>query len=170
MRYLTRSVWWLSVFIVVSGCGAFRHLTWPAHVSGVEGFETNSQKGLFSAIDYFNQNAGAQLVDPQSSNEGFPIYFVEVESSPESPRRAGLAIVEDDRCTIELVRELFDDIHRDTIVPVVAHELGHCAGLGHDPTKGEIMYESAGPLSTYTKNAITRFMDSVKAHLILNTR
>jgi hypothetical protein len=166
MRYL----WLVAVVVVVSACGNNRPQTgpWPAAVVSTEHFSAAESQTLITALDEMNIAVHRTIVQPDSATSGYPITIVLRGPWDEAPDRAGYATVESDKCTIELSNVIFAEGKKDYIKPVVWHEMGHCAGLQHDPTQGEIMYKASNRLSDYTQASISRFyvnvLSSIAAH------
>jgi len=152
------------VVVLVVGCGKNRPApgTWPARVIGHEGFSEEQWASIKGAVDYLNTGAGKKLVYQEGETGGdYPITFKFVENSADHSSRAGLAIFDDESCTIEVSSVVFLTANADTLVPVINHELGHCAGLEHDPQAGQVMYRSATTLKAYTPDSLGRFFNEV---------
>jgi len=157
---------WLSLIVVVLvvGCGKNRPApgTWPAQIVSHDGFSEAQWKEIRSAVDYLNTGAGKTVVFQEDQTGGnYPIHFRFVDNSGDHATRAGLAIYDDETCTIEVSSIVFLTSNRDTLVPVINHELGHCAGLDHDPKLGEVMYRSATNFKSYTPDSFQRFFQTV---------
>ncbi len=166
MRYL----WLLVVVVVVSGCGNNRPSPgqWPAAVVSVENFSPDQTATLNAALKEMNIHVHRTIVQPEGTTAGYPIRIKLREPWPEAPDRAGYATVESDRCTIELSNVIYKNADTDYIKPVVWHEMGHCAGLQHVATQGEIMYPSSNKLAAYTQDQISRFYSEVLSSIGTN--
>ena len=158
-----RNLWIVAVVLVVVGCGKNRPAegVWPAKLAGTENFSEDQWKSVLNAVTYLNEGAGKLIVDPNAPEDNYPIYFRLVAPTDATKQRAGLATVESDRCTIEISNVVYEPTHKEVLIPVVTHEIGHCAGLGHDPASGEIMYKTTGDMKIYSESALDRFFSSV---------
>ena len=153
-----RHVTWLLFGILLAGCGkkGHEHLPWPASVN-LNGISESDAALIRNAFTQMNDEGGKMIVQETSERGKYPIAFQIVEF-PKSETQAGLATIEDTRCTIQLARHLFTDPSMSSyLVPVVWHELGHCAGLKHNPIRGEIMFASTVPFERYSPKEIARF-------------
>lgn len=161
MRYS----WLVLVCVLFVGCGKNRPApgAWPATVVSQSNFSEEQWKDVTNAIEFLNEGANSNLVSLDTSAEGYPIHFKLVPISTENRKRAGYAIVSSDECTIELTETIFRSNNKDLIIPVVDHELGHCAGLDHTSGEGDIMSPTAVKLNEYSSEAIDRFFTSIRA-------
>lgn len=163
MRY----AWLFIVCALVVGCGKNRPAPgmWPAYVAGHEGFSDQQWKEVREGIDFLNKGCAEDLIHPDGTASGYPIIFRLVEAEENKKRRAGLAIVEEERCTIEISKVVFSDQHSRVRISVVIHELGHCAGLDHETDAGAVMYRTTANLDSYTPTALDHFFHSVRQNL-----
>lgn len=158
---------WLIVFFVIIGCGKNRHyLQWPAKLSGLEGFSDSQREHVLAAISELNLKIQRTIVTPQglqtqdSSDSGSPIYIRFEENIPERTNViAGRATVDGEKCVVQISSVVADNTA--LLVPVLWHELGHCAGLEHDPTQGEIMYKTTYSMKNYNEASLSRFFANV---------
>ena len=95
------------------------------------------------------------------SNKGFPLHFKFVDTDNSNKIHAAYTTLSDADCTTEFYSQLFNSSNSGLVDLVVRHELGHCAGLNHDPNPGQIMYAVASPFSTYSLTANERFFTEV---------
>ncbi len=161
---------WVSLVVVVLvvGCGKNRPMpgTWPAQITSHTGFTDEQWNKIQGAVDYMNTGAGKKLIYDEGEQGGiYPIYFKLVENGTDHATRAGLAIFDSETCTIEVSTLVFMAGNQDTLIPVINHELGHCAGLEHDPQVGQIMYQSATNLKAYTRDAFSKFFTRVEQNI-----
>lgn len=146
------------------GCGKKSHyLQWPATLGGMEGFSESQKTHVLDAISELNGKIRRTFVSPtglQSSNQGSPIYIKFEENIPERTNViAGRATVDGEKCVIQISSVVASN--PDLLEPVLWHELGHCAGLDHDPKEGEIMYKTTRSMKSYDEGAQSRFFTNV---------
>ena len=155
---------WLIVSFMIIGCGKNRHsyLQWPATLGGLEGFSESQRQAVLAAIVEINLKSEHTLIEApelktqSTSNSGSPIFFRFTADIPEQTKViAGRATVDSDRCDVQISSAVIDN--NALLVPVIFHELGHCAGLDHNPNKGEIMYAITYSMKTYYQAAFSRF-------------
>ncbi len=153
----------LSVMWLVTGCGNYRQFNkpWPATVSGMNGFSDEQKSTVRAALLEMNTDAKSSIIDVDGSKDHFPITIKLREPWPEAPTRAGYATMDSDGCLVEISTDVFRDSKEDYIRPVIWHELGHCAGLQHDPAEGEVMYKVSEPIKYYSASAFTRFWGTI---------
>lgn len=90
-------------------------------------------------------------------NEGFPFRVVEAGEG-----QATLVVVDYHPCDEDGCATLFPDgtcliqIHEDCVNEwwLVAHELGHCMGLGHSEDAGSIMFKDTNPNQKITPEIV----------------
>lgn len=154
----------LIVTLFSLGCAreAASRLPWPAQVVSIEGFSAAGTEQVLAAIKNMNQKMGKEAVS-QSEGEGFKIQIRMVTPNEGTKTRAGFATVYSDLCEVEISSALFESGSPDYLEPVVWHELGHCAGLSHDPSPGEVMYKTTAPNGSYSSDSLMKFFDAVKA-------
>lgn len=119
---------------------------------------------VVEAIADLNLKIQRTVVMPEelqsSEAGGSPIYIRFAQTIPEQTSAiAGRATVEGDKCVVQISSIVAND--DSLLVPVLWHELGHCAGLSHDPTKGEVMYKVTYSMREYDKPAFDRFFTHV---------
>lgn len=155
---------WLIVAFVVVGCGKFRQpsLDWPATVVAVENFSSQEEGIVLDAIDGLNTKAGRAILT--DSPGGSPITIRWSKNIPQMANRgevhvAGRATITSDDCTIEISSIVTHSSEK--LIPVLWHEVGHCAGLVHDVADGEIMSTFTSPLDHYSPEALGRFFQSI---------
>jgi hypothetical protein len=161
----------LFVVLLVSGCGeiGLTHGPWPASIISIQNMTDAQKTAVIEAIHEMNTHANMQMIiDSESSTNGptdgvisYPITISLVPVSTSDPNRAGYATVQSDRCDVQLSAELFAPDRQGFVKPVVWHELGHCAGLLHVATQGEIMYPTSASMEQYTADAIQRFFKNI---------
>lgn len=162
--------YFVAVVFLVIGCGKNgpSEKSWPARISGHENFTEKEWAQVTEAIDYLNRGAGQILVSDDSNQNGLPIFFRKVQAPKENRRRAGLAIISSEDCTIELSDMIFKGLTTEYVTPVVDHEIGHCAGLEHTSSEKDIMSATTLRLNEYPPSAITFFFSSFKSILGFN--
>lgn len=163
MRY----TWLFIVCALVVGCGKNRPIPggWPAYIAGHEGFSEEQWSEVLAGVAYLNNGCKDELVHPEGSGSGYPLHFKLVETEEDKKRRAGLAIVEEEQCTIEISKVVFSEQHARVRIPVIIHELGHCAGLDHETDSGAVMYRTTAALDSYSAGALDHFFHTVRQSL-----
>jgi hypothetical protein len=148
----------LIICILLAGCGKKGpRLPWPASIH-LTGFADSESEAIRKSFSDLNEKSGKTVVEESGHADRYPIRFEIVDFPKDKKTQAGLAIIEDETCTIQLSRSLFtDSAHPTYLMPVVWHELGHCAGLLHNPSAGEIMFSSTVPFENYSEEEIKRF-------------
>ena len=166
-RMLMRKLLWLAAAVVLTSCGrnGSLRLSWPTTIGGLEGFSDTQREAVMGAISQLNVKIKRTMVSPaglqtQESEEGSPIYFRFAENIPEQKKViAGRATVDGEKCVIQISSVVANN--NELLVPVIWHELGHCAGLDHDPKSGEVMYSSTVSMKNYNEATLGRFFDRV---------
>lgn len=163
-----RKLFWLAILVVLTSCGknGAPRLSWPATLGGMEGFSDTQRESVKSAISQLNLKIKRTMVSPaglqtqNGSSEGSPIYFRFADSIPEQKNViAGRATVDGEKCIVQISSVVADN--NELLVPVIWHELGHCAGLDHDPKAGEVMYASTVSMKNYDQATLGRFFTHV---------
>jgi len=160
-----RKLVWIAALFLFIGCGKKGHsyLTWPTTLGSMEGFSDSQKEHLLDAISALNGKMSRTVVSPtalQSSDAGSPIYIKFADSIPERTNViAGRATVDDEKCVIQISSVVADNY--ELLEPVLWHELGHCAGLDHDPLEGEIMYKTTRAMKNYDEAKQSRFFAKV---------
>lgn len=162
-----RKWYFAAVAFLVISCGKNGPLEkpWPAFVAGHQNFSDSDWEQVVNALNYLNRGTSQTLVSLEPLADGFPIHFKKVPAPQENRKRAGLAIVSSVECVVELSDNIFQSLFRDYVIPVVDHEIGHCAGLDHTDTTGDIMSPSTRRLSEYSADSLQFFFSSVKIKL-----
>lgn len=157
------SVGALGVMLVVTGCGNYRQFNkpWPATVSGMQGFSDSQQTQIRAALEEVNTDAKKRVIEVDGAADRFPVTIQLRNPWPEAPTRAGYATMDPNGCVIEISTDVMRKGKEDYLRPVLWHELGHCAGLQHDPKEGEVMYKVSEPFSYYSSDAFTRFWGTI---------
>lgn len=127
----------------------------------MEGFSTDEESKVHTVIGTLNEQSGEELI-LESNTKGFPITIKKVDGTTWPKSRAGYAILTDSSCTVELSKQIFINERADYIESVLWHELGHCSGLAHDSGNGEIMSATTAPFSSYSSEAVSRFLLEIK--------
>ncbi len=168
MRRFFKKMSRLIVFFMIIGCGKNRHsyLQWPATLGGLEGFSESQRKAVLAALVEINLKSQHTLIEApelntqSTSNSGSPIFFRFTADIPEQTKViAGRATVDGDKCDVQISSAVIDN--NTLLVPVLWHELGHCAGLDHNSNKGEIMYATTYSMKTYDEASLSRFFAAV---------
>lgn len=145
--------------ILLVGCAKNR--PWPAALVAVNGFTADQKDQVLTALSDLNSRIGHPVVavqtDPNSPNYPITIVYGTPQNTSPSSNLAGEATVSDENCLINISPKVFDPEYKDTLEPVVWHELGHCAGLVHVPTTGQIMYPTTSNFESYQPTALTNF-------------
>lgn len=167
-----RNVILLFFCILLVACGKER--PWPAEVSPCESCSKEEVSELSSSLSELNEKSGASLISmPESSSKSYftiTVTFVDastLQSGDSKNTRAGLATVYSDHCDVQLSKDLHKAENAQYFKAVLWHEMGHCAGLAHDPQEEELMSAITKRFSAYSEEAITRFINKFKqsAHL-----
>ncbi len=137
--------------------GSWQPGAWPAGLVSLDGFTADEKNEVLNALDKMNAESGKTIIHLSDVGTGYPIYLEKIAPDPENKSRAGLALAGEDRRSVQISDILFTSGHRRKLFPVIAHELGHCAGLSHDPVFGEVMYRSSESLNAYKPEAFHRF-------------
>jgi hypothetical protein len=146
---------WVFVLVLFSGCANNRP-GWPASVPSFSSFTDDQKTSVLKSLNQFNQDIG-EVVVSLTSTDGFPVYYQFTPTDDSNNTMAGLTTLTSDKCTTQLFSKLFEPANAGYVDLVVRHELGHCTGLGHVATHGEIMFAVAAPFSTFTTAADDRF-------------
>lgn len=133
---------------------------WPARIVSVDAGDSASEDLVRQDMKDLETEAKRTLFvdgEPSGSKPVLQITIRRVPDWTDAPRRAGYATMEGDSCLVELAERLFTThaVYRKT---VVWHELGHCAGLNHDPDEGEVMSATTSAFSSYDAATLERFI------------
>jgi len=152
-------------FLLV-GCGTQR-AAWPAHVVSLDGFTEAEAQEVRASIDKLNAQADKPLIEisGEASQNAYLIHIDRHEPWPDDPMTAGLTTREDDLCSVSLSTELFKSDREGYVDSVVWHELGHCAGLTHNPKQGTMMFATAKLFTTFTNEALKSFIQDMRNSL-----
>lgn len=155
-------MWWLLLIVLVGTACSKKGLPGgPGAVVAYENFSEDQRKLLVNTIADLNASAGSTIVETSANGTSFPITIALVDPPKESPNRAGYAILDGEKCTVQLSRPVFSPNRADYVKSVLWHELGHCFGLTHDPQEGQVMYYSAEPFASYKSDSLKRFYSEV---------
>lgn len=125
------------------------------------GFSDSQQTQIRTALEEMNTDAKKRVIEVNGAHDHFPVTITLRDPWPEAPSRAGYATMTPDGCLVEISTDVMRRGKEDYIRPVLWHELGHCAGLQHDPKEGEVMYKISEPFDTYSSDAFTRFWGTI---------
>lgn len=162
LRVFTFALW----LIFVTACADHTPIQWPAKVTSWGNLKDSDVQRIQASIHEVETRSGQTWL-AHDSNHHFEIEFSGVDFSPEYPNRAGFASTDWSTCKVELSPRLFDSGTDALLTTVVAHELGHCVGLTHAPTDGEIMSPAALPETMYTEDAWARFFSLFQSSITL---
>jgi len=154
----------LTVVFLVVGCGKVQP-AWqgkPASVASMEGFSETEKTRILDAIASFNEHIGKTAIETTFTEGTAPVFMQKVQAPAENPLRAGYAILESDQCTIQFSTMLFTKERESYLEPVVWHEFGHCAGLEHTATQGDIMSPESERMNQYPTAAIENFFSTIR--------
>ena len=150
--------------LLAASCGKLRQEEWPAHLVEFKGFSADQQQQLTSFATELNSRTQRTVLDTNSNaDKGYPIYLELVDPPSTEPQRAGYAIREPERCTIQLSRFLFTPEKEDFRKSVFLHEVGHCGGLEHVSDKADLMYSKTAKWSSYDASHLTIFFNKIIA-------
>lgn len=163
MRLLWSVTKWVFLAAVLSGCGA-KPPSWPAKMVAMNHFDDANSKVVLESLRRLNarDDKALILIDGEDSPNALPLTLEQHDPWPNEPLTAGITYREDRTCRIALSTELFKQIREDYVDSVIWHEVGHCAGLKHDPKDGSIMYATARPFRLFKESAIQDFFGEVR--------
>lgn len=153
----------LIVSVLLVACGKHEEKApWPGHIKAISGFSEEEAVKIRSAVTALNDKAGEVLVSEENNNANFTIEIRKVSATTWPATRAGFATVNSAECQVEISDMLFTTQKAEFLYPVVWHELGHCSGLPHTKSEGDIMSPSTSVLAAYPATLIGKFIESVK--------
>ncbi len=154
------------VALTVVGCGTQR-TEWPAYVTSLDGFSEEELQEVRMSIDKLNAESDRPLVilDGEPAQTSYLIHIERSNPWPNEPLTAGITMRDDDLCSVALSTELFKSERANYVDSVVWHELGHCAGLTHNPTEGSMMFATAKPFTFFSSDALRSFIQDVEKSL-----
>jgi hypothetical protein len=149
----------ICVVVLLAACGkkGQEDHPWPASVSLSSLSETQRVK-VRETIAKLNTSLGEEALREDDPELPYQISISAVEAPDGDSRKAGIAIIAEESCSVQLSLLLFDDkLKGSYLTEVTWHELGHCAGLDHDPNEGELMYATTTPANELSSGAMQRF-------------
>ena len=163
MRLLWSVTKWALVVTFVSGCGA-KHANWPAKMVALNNFDATNEQIVVDSLHRLNakDEKPLLLVDGETSPDAFPVTIEMHAPWPNEPLTAGITYREEESCRIALSTELFKSVRQDYVDSVIWHEVGHCAGLSHDPKEGSVMYATARPFKLFKETALKEFFGELR--------
>lgn len=152
MRYL------IIFLLLLPSCA--KKITWPASVN-LQGLNDLEAQGVINTLKDLSQSSKKELFyfDGDKS-DSLKIVITKMDYAHNSTH-LGQATPTGATCLIQLNEVVFQDSYGSFFVPVLYHEVGHCAGMGHDPKEGEIMYHVGAPKDYYADAAYQRFFDQL---------
>ncbi len=179
-----------ALFLVVA-CGNAPRLSWPAAVASIE-ISGDGKSTVTSDIEDLNAQIGSTILRLDGSS-GSPIHIKSISNfgvssnvltqgaqvhldyvsmiapgargAAASTQIAGRATLDSSQCVIELGSFLFEEKSKDLLMPVLWHEIGHCAGLLHVTEANEVMSPITNRLDAYTADHFKRFFDALLASI-----
>jgi len=150
----------LLVIFLACACGKTNkdHAPWPATIS-FSALKDSERMALTDTLKGFSKSLGTDVFFFDERPSHFQIVISLLSAEDKNSSKAGLATYDGTFCKVELNESVFSESYRSYLEPVLWHELGHCAGMDHDPKLGELMYYLASPKNFYTVDAISRFME-----------
>lgn len=147
------------LLLVLVGCGnQMGGRKWPAYIESISGFSADEKAQIEEAIDYINTTAGKTILTTTEAPQAFRIAIRRTETPAENQTRLGRAFfVQGVKCTIEITALSFEVEDKDLMKPLLAHEVGHCAGFDHVDEEGSIMFPHTRPLFAYATSAMSGF-------------
>ncbi len=149
----------LGILLLVAACGKNpqERAPWPASIT-LNGLTQSEINSVSETLTGFTSTLGSAVFYFDNRPAQFQITITKFSSSTDSSSKAGLATYDESFCKVELNELVFNARFSSYLEPVLWHELGHCAGMEHNSSSGEIMYFLASPKDSYAEAAITRFM------------
>lgn len=171
MRYLLLII----CVLVCVGCGSSTPgVSWPATAT-LSGFAEQELTDLQEALGELNVHSARTLVSPVSDASNISIVKVEIipkkfvngwetahfKTAGRSAFEyvAGRATLSSGSCKIEIAASVASD--PDLLYPVIWHELGHCAGMGHSENQDDIMFRMSSRIQTYDDTSLDRFFKAM---------
>ncbi len=163
MRLLWSVGKFFAVVWLLAGCQA-KQAQWPARVVSLDHFTDGNDEKVVASIRRMNAQAERPLViiDNSASTNAYPVHVEQHEPWTNQPLTAGITTRNEDSCKIGFSTELFKGSREDYVDSVVWHEFGHCAGLGHNPKEGTLMFATARAFSLFPPAAISSFITDVE--------
>lgn len=143
----------LLCLLLLSGCA--KQVTWPASVK-FQNLSELETKTVTESLNDLSKSTNRQLFYFNDMPNSLKITVTKMDYQHNS-QYLGRATLTEETCLVELNEIVLEDSYSSYFVPTLYHELGHCAGMQHDPNKGEIMYYLGGPKDSYTQDAFNRF-------------
>ena len=126
-------------------------------------FSSEQKQQLTGFINDLNSRTQRTVLNLEAKSEGYPIYLELVDPPASEPQRAGYAIRDEEQCTIQLSRFLFQPQKEEYRESVFLHEVGHCAGLEHTTEKPDLMYPTTAKWSSYDATHLNVFFNRIIA-------
>lgn len=162
----------LFICLLLVGCAPERFQgkvsLWPASVWGWENFteQGDDSRAVQYALQDMNTTAKKLVINVAPiPKRSYPIYIKRVSFGSQS-RILGKATRALERCTIELDDRLFSVLGK-YLEAVIWHEVGHCAGLGHETEAGHIMSPYAAPLDSFEQDELDYFFEQIERSVTL---
>jgi len=149
MKYL------IVCLLLLTGCA--KKITWPASVN-FESLNNLEVEAITNSLKDLSTNSKKELFYFEDKSNSFKITVTKMANDN---KHLGMASVTEETCLVQLNEIVFEESYSSYFVPVLYHEVGHCAGMMHDPTEGEIMYYIGSPIDFYTQDAFQRFFNQL---------
>lgn len=124
------------------------------------------QECVKGALESLNTALGMPVIKFEREPNLYPVVVSMVDIFPGTGEQLGYAGPRGHGCHVQLRRGLCKGGEAEQFLESATwHEFGHCVNLGHTPNEGEIMHGRVGPIQTYDRGAIDRFLRDFKSQL-----
>lgn len=149
---------YLIIFLLLTSCA--KKPGWPASVT-FQSLDSSQTETALNYLKSLSEETKMELFNFNKVEGNFKIIITK-KSFNQNENYLGLATVTEVGCLVQLNEIIFlNSDFKDYFKPVLYHELGHCAGMIHDPKEGEIMFHVGSPESFYTQDAFNRFFNQL---------